>query len=307
MRKSLATKWLAGLAGCAMLGTPASVLAQRELPLKLHAIKPGKLYWVEGGGGNSGIVIGDKGVVVIDAKIDAEAGRALVEEVAKLTPKPITHLIETHSDGDHVNGVVAFPRDVKIIAHTNNRAEQLAMPLAASVEIGGGKCLPPPDRIPNLVIYKDEVRATINGEEFVFHHFGRAHTTGDLIVELPRHGVVFTGDILTYNVLIHPEKNGSFDGWFDNASAILALPDTVFVPGHGREPDTKEMLRARIAGLRAKRGAIDALVDEGKTLEQAKAAMGDPPKDSIGCRGMPYPSLTWVEYHDRAGHLAELK
>jgi hypothetical protein len=35
--------------------------------------------------------------------------------------------------------------------------------------------------------------------------------------------------------------------------------------------------------------------------------MNDPPKDSIGCRGVPYPSLTWVEYYDRVGRAAELK
>src|ERR1700753_4232138 len=86
---------------------PAMTAARAQAPqgLTTHVIKDGKLYWIEGGGGNSGVIIGDKGVVVIDAKTTDASGAQLVAEIAKLTPKPITHVILTHSDGDHVNGL----------------------------------------------------------------------------------------------------------------------------------------------------------------------------------------------------------
>ncbi len=297
---------------CAVLGACCAASAQTPPPaaplqLTVHTIKAGKLYWVEGGGGNSGVIIGDKGVVVIDAKISAEAGKSLLAEIAKLTPKPVTHLIETHSDGDHVNGAAAFADGIKIIAHANNRNEQLIEPLFAAVEVGGGKCLPPTDRLPNQVIYKDKVSTVLDGEQVVFYHFGPAHTTGDLIVYLPADKVAFTGDILTFNVLVHPEKHGSLDGWFHTARSLLALDATTYVPGHAAQTDDKVMLRKRIADLQAQRDKIDGLVDAGKSIDQIKTAMGDPATDRPGCRGIPYPPLSWVEYQDRTGHAAELK
>jgi glyoxylase-like metal-dependent hydrolase (beta-lactamase superfamily II) len=295
------------LALLASLAIAAPAKAQRGLPLIMHTIKPGKIYWAEGGGGNSGIVIGDKGVIVIDAKISTEAGHALVEEIAKLTPKPITHVIETHSDGDHVNGIAAFPVGIKIIAHINNKIEQMAVPITATVEIGGGKCLPPQDRLPNMVIYNDKVSTVIDGEPVIFYHVAPAHTNGDLIAYFPTEKLAFTGDIITYNVLIHPEKNGSLDGWFKNARFLLTLNADTYVGGHAKQPDDKASLRKRIADIQASKDKVAALMDQGKSLPDIKAAMGDPPQDSIGCRGTPYPSLTWAEFQDHANRLEELK
>ena len=292
-----------------MAGACLSPVAQGQpnAPISLHTIQEGKLYWMDGAGGNSGIIIGDTGVIVIDAKITAEAGKAIVDQVASLTPKPITHLIETHSDGDHVNGAAAFPAGVKIIAHVNNAREQMVEPLFASVEVGGGKCLPPAERPPNQIIYKDKVATTIDGEKIEFRHFGPAHTTGDLVVYLPAYKLAFTGDILTLNVLIHPEKHGSLDGWFKTMQGLLALGATSYLGGHAQGTDTKDGLRKRIADVQASRDKVEKMVADGKSLADAKTAMNDPATDRPGCRGIPYPTLTWTEYQDAAGRAQELK
>lgn len=85
-------------------------------------LKP-NVYWIEGGGGNSGVIVGDKGVIVVNAKTSAAGGKELLDDLAKITPKPVTTVILTHSDGDHVNGLAAFPTSVKVIAHENNKKE----------------------------------------------------------------------------------------------------------------------------------------------------------------------------------------
>jgi glyoxylase-like metal-dependent hydrolase (beta-lactamase superfamily II) len=301
-------KTLASFSLAALL-IASSALAQdaRAPSLTVHMIKDGKLYWVEGGGGNSGIVIGDKGVVVIDAKTTQQAGAQLVAEVAKLTPKPITHVILTHSDGDHVNGLAGFPDGLKIIAHENNKMEQMAVYQFAAVEVGGGKCVPPVNRLPNLIVFKDKVAATIDGERFVIHHFGPAHTNGDLIVELPAYKIAFTGDIITSTVLVHPEKSGRFDGWFTNAQGLLGLNVDSYVGGHAKDLDTKDSLRKRIAGYQALRDKVEQLADAGKSLAEVKAEMGDPAKDVSGCRGIPYLSLPNVAFNEHADRQSELK
>src|SRR5579862_2418107 len=126
-------------------------LAQQPAPVTLtvHPIKEGSVYWLEGGGGNSTVVIGDAGVLVVVAKATADGGKALVAEIAKLTPKPITHVILTHSDGDHINGLAGFPDGLTIVAHKGDMDEQQAAIKA------GGRGAPSANRLPTHVVNAD--------------------------------------------------------------------------------------------------------------------------------------------------------
>ena len=265
-------------------------------PLKVHAIKEGKLYWIEGGGGNSGVIIGDNGVIVVDAKTTPAAGKQLVDEVAKLTPKPITTVILTHSDGDHTNGLAGFPEGINIIAHLNNKREQQMQPLYAAVEVDGGKCLPPADRLPNKLVMGEKAATKIEGINFQFYHFGPAHTSGDLVVFLPDDKLVFAGDLITTSVLVHFEKEGSIDGWFTNAKGMLALNADTYIGGHATEPDTKETLKKRMAEYQAQKDQVDAMVKQGKSLEEVHMALGEPQKRTAGCRGILYMTFGENEY-----------
>src|SRR5712691_5453571 len=107
-----------------------AILAAAQEPPPPLTVKPirGNVYWTVGGaGGNTGFIIGDNGVIVIDAKTTPQSAKEMLAEIAKLTPKPVTHVILTHSDGDHVNGLAAFPKGIAIIAHENNKKEQEAL------------------------------------------------------------------------------------------------------------------------------------------------------------------------------------
>ncbi len=296
------------LAGLAVTGARAQAQQQKQPPsLSVRPIKEGAVYWLAGGGGNTGVVIGQTGVVVIDAKTTPEFGKLVVDEVAKLTPKPITHVILTHSDGDHVNGLTAFPAGINIIAHENNKKEQQMTFLYAAVEVDGGRCLPPADRLPTQVVAQDNVSAKIDGVSFVFRYFGPAHTSGDLVVYLPDYKLAFAGDLLTSNVLVHTEKSGSLDGWFKNARGLLALDAETYVGGHADAVDTKAGVQKRIDGYQAMRDKVDALMKENKSLAEIKTAMGDPAKSPSGCRGIPYLSFAEVEYQAQTDKTQQIK
>src|SRR5215472_2825528 len=122
----------------------------------VHQLKP-NVYWVEGGGGNRGVIVGDKSVIVVDAKTPPAGGKALLDDIAKITPKPVTAVILTHSDGDHVNGLASFPSGITIIAQENNKKEQEAA-LAA-----GGRGAPPAGHLPTQVISKNKESLKIDG------------------------------------------------------------------------------------------------------------------------------------------------
>src|SRR5436309_8742181 len=134
----------------------ASAFAQAPpiQPVMMKQIKPNVWAGLGGSGGNSTIYIGKTGVIVVDAKQTEAGAKDLLAEIAKITPKPVTTVFLTHSDGDHVNGLVAYPQGIKIIAHTNNKKEQQAA-LAA-----GGRGAPPPDRLPSQVVTKEKETMT---------------------------------------------------------------------------------------------------------------------------------------------------
>jgi glyoxylase-like metal-dependent hydrolase (beta-lactamase superfamily II) len=253
---------------------------------------------VSGGGGNSGVIVGTNGVIVIDAKTSADDGKRLLAEVAKITPKPVTTLIETHSDGDHVNGAAAFPAGMAIIAHANNKKEQEAA-LAA-----GGRGAPPADRLPTIVIASDRDVRTIDGVRLELRHWAPAHTSGDLVVYLPQQRIVFTGDIIATerpDPLIHLEKNGSSAGWVTTANGIAALDADRFVPGHGGL-QTKAQLLTLVHAASDKRAKIVAMVKAGKSLDEIKAAVDPAPAGAAGptagARRPNFPTFTEVVYQE---------
>jgi cyclase len=236
------------------------------------------VYWVNGGGGNSGVLVGKKGVIVIDAKTTPDGGKQLLAEIAKITPKPVTTVILTHSDGDHVNGLAAFPAGLTIIAHENDKKEQEAALKA------GGRGAPPADRLPTKLVTKEKEALNLDGFKIIVHHWGPAHTSGDLIVELPAQKVVFTGDIIATqrpDPIIHLEKNGSTEGWIKTTQGVIALNATTYIPGHG-DPQTKADIEKRLQASQAKHDKIKALLAEGKSPAEIRAAVGEPEPQPAG-------------------------
>ena len=272
---------LATLTAAAFAQTP-----QPAAPFVTHQLKP-NIYWIEGGGGNSTVIVGDKGVIVVDAKTTKPGGQELLDDIAKITPKPVTTVILTHSDGDHVNGLAAFPVGVKVIAHENNKKEQEAA-LAA-----GGRGAPPADHLPTQVVTKQKETVTIEGVKLELYHWAPAHTSGDLIVYLPAEKIVATGDIIAAASpypRIHDEKNGSTEGWITTAKGVASLDADIFIPGHGNI-QTKADIQKRITDAEARRAQVKEMVAQGKSLDEIKAAVDDTDK-------LNYKSWTQVCYEE---------
>ena len=150
--KTLCLGFAAVVCGALATSGRAQQPPQAPPPLTMKMLKPDVWAGLGGAGGNSTIIIGKTGVIVVDAKQTEVGAKDLLAQIAKITPKPVTTAIITHSDGDHVNGLVAFPSGTRIIAHENNKKEQQTA-LAA-----GGRGAPPPDRLPNQVVTKNKKR-----------------------------------------------------------------------------------------------------------------------------------------------------
>jgi cyclase len=273
----------------------ASAQGQQPQGLTTHKLKD-NVYWFEGGGGNTGVIIGTNGVIIIDAKTTAMAGKQIIDEVAKITPKPITHVILTHSDGDHVNGLASFPKGLTIVAQAGCAKE-----MQDSVK-AGGRGAAPADYLPTMVITKSPDNVTFDGVKLRLLHWAPAHTSGDLVIYLPTEKIVFTGDIIAANrpdPIIHPEKGGNSEGWVTTAKGIAALDSNEFVPGHG-DLQSKADIQKRVNDTVAKRDKIKGLIAQGKTLDEARKETGDP-APAAGGRGGGFPPLTDIVYQESAG------
>jgi glyoxylase-like metal-dependent hydrolase (beta-lactamase superfamily II) len=258
-------------------------------------LKP-KVYWIEGGGGNSGVIIGDKGVIVVDAKTTPAGGKELLDDIAKITPKPVTTVILTHSDGDHVNGLASFPAGITIIAHEGNKKEQEAA-LA-----GGGRGAPPAEHQPTQVITKNKENLKLDGVKLEVLHWAPAHTSGDLVIYLPVQKIVFGGDLLVTNrpdTNIHVDKQGSVAGWMENVKGMIALDADTYVTGHG-DLMTKDDAKKKLAYIQERWDKVKAMAAQGKSLDDVKTAMGEStaPPVANAQGNMPAPTITEVMYNE---------
>jgi glyoxylase-like metal-dependent hydrolase (beta-lactamase superfamily II) len=266
----------AGLSLCVPVAAPQGPPPE---PFSVNHIK-NDIYWTRGGAGaNTGFVIGKDGVIVFDSKMTPDSSREMLAAIAKITPKLVTHVILSHSDADHVNGLSAFPKGVNILAQENCKKEMEASKNSARPA--------PQDYLPTQTFDK-ELDATIDGVKVELRHWVPAHTSGDLVMILPEERVVFGGDLvdLTQFALIHAQKGGTTDGWITSMKGIIAIDADTFVSGHGGV-ETKLTLKARLAAVEARQDKIKEMFAAGKSLEEIKrtATSEEPPNGPFGSPG----------------------
>lgn len=242
---------------------------QQPQPLKVTKIKD-NLYWIQGGvGSNDGFIVGTTGVVLVDTKTTADSEKGVIAEIAKVTPKAVNTVIITHSDGDHVNGLAAFPAGLTIIAQENCKKEMEAS--------AGGRNPAPQDRLPTKTYTKTD-KLTIDGVHIRLYHWAPGHTSGDTVVYLPDEKVVFGGDLLVTNrpdTLIHLEKNGSAAGWIENAKGMVGLDADTYLTGHG-DMMTKADVQKKLDLIQDKYNKIKGMAAQGKSLDEIKTSFGEP-------------------------------
>jgi len=242
---------------------------QQPQPLKVTNIKD-NLYWVQGGvGSNDGFIVGTKGVVLIDTKTTVDSEKGVIAEIAKVTPKTVDTVIITHRDGDHVNGLAAFPAGLTIIAQENCKKEMEASASSRNPA--------PQDRLPTKTYDKTD-KLTIDGVHIRLYHWGPGHTSGDTIVYLPDQKIVFGGDLLVTNrpdTTIHMEKNGTAAGWIANAKGMIGLNADTYLTGHG-EMMTKADVQKKLDFIQDRYNKIKAMAAQGKSLDEIKTSLGEP-------------------------------
>jgi cyclase len=288
LKRSLRTVLVAVLALSALYVHSAQQSRPQAPPLIVEKVR-GDIYMVKGGmGANTGLFITDKGVLAIDAKMTADASKQEMAEIAKLTSQPVSIMILTHSDGDHVNGLNGFPPGITVYAHLQTKKD-----MEAAFQDPALQALKA--YLPTLT-FSDSGSVTIGGQTVDLLHFGPAHTSGDAVVYFPKDKVAFVGDLvfLGRDPLIHLKKGGSSFGLVKTLQAILKLDADVFVPGHG-DPLGKPQIEALVKSIQDRQAKVQALAAEGKTLEDVKKAFNI---NDAAAPGRRWPSLVEIIYQE---------
>jgi len=255
-----------GIPGLLLLGQLACAQADQVMPEPVVEKINDKIYALLGPVGfpsrensgymvNSAVLIGDKGVVLIDTGFSDEIGRHLKNTIAGLTDKPVTHIINTHHHGDHILGNTAFP-EAEIISSKKCRelVEQRGYDWIATLENMTGKQYPNTRPVPANIVYPQEsrTRVTLQGIAMELWSPAGSHTPGDMMVYLPQDKLLVSGDILVKEMT--PSFVDAHVGtWIDTLAQIEKRDIETVIPGHGplmRMADVRAM-HQRMADLYA--------------------------------------------------------
>jgi len=254
-----------------VLSLPILIFAQQTQPVPVSLTKIGEnLYEIRGGSGaNGGAYIGEYGVLVIDAKMTRESVEQTIQEIKKLTDKPIRFMVNTHSDGDHVTGNRFFPESVIFVAHENCRQEFFHPGRDGKPSTWNDPELAP--FIPS-VTFTERMDLYVGPKSTELWYFGTGHTTGDIVVYFPDEKIAFVGDqVFKGRVqLIHSYKGGNS---FRHVEALEKMLETLdaekFCSGHS-EALNRNDIRTHIGEMKELQNRVAGLVKKNVSLENIR-------------------------------------
>ena len=186
---------------------------------------------------NSGIIVGDDSVMVIDAQATPTLARQVIQKVRSVTDKPISHLVLSHYHAVRVLGAAEYKASNVIMS---NNARSMV------VERGQEDWDSEFDRFPRLFKGHEEIpgltwpTTTFDKKMSLFlgkrrvdlYFLGRAHTAGDIVIHVPDSNVLFTGDIVEYKSACYC-GDAHLQEWPKTLGKIAKFQAVSLVPGRG--------------------------------------------------------------------------
>ena len=205
---------------------------------------------------NSGVVIGDDSVLVIDARATPVMAKELVAHIRKVTDKPIRHVLLTHYHAVRVLGVAGYEERVNVIASDVTRemiVERGQQDMDSEIQrfprLFRARETVPGLTWPNLVFHQ-RMTLWLGSREVQIIHAGRGHTRGDTIAWLPKEKVLFSGDLVEYGATPYC-GDAHYGDWPATLDRLAALEPRALVPGRGEALTTPEQVARGLAETRA--------------------------------------------------------
>jgi glyoxylase-like metal-dependent hydrolase (beta-lactamase superfamily II) len=186
---------------------------------------------------NTAFVVTPGGVVVIDALGSPALAKRLIEEIRKVTPQPITHVLVTHYHADHIYGLQVFKAlGAKIIAHQAARQYLNSETARLRLEVSRRELAPWVNDQTTLVDADEWIDGSrtlvVGGVTFQIKPVGPSHTPEDIAIYLPSEKVLFAGDLVFRSRIPYVGQADSRH-WIAALDTLLGFDALVIVPGHG--------------------------------------------------------------------------
>lgn len=219
---------------------------------------------------NSGIIVTDEGVVVIDALGSEVIARQVRQAISKVTSKPVRFLISSTPHRPFTGGNAVYADTFRVVQE-NTRADLIKLLEKSSAEERKNE-------LPHLT-FRDRITLYLGGKEIQILFLGRGHTRSDTIVFLPEDRIAFMGETFYCDEFPYISSGYSAD-WMRTIEAAGRLEADIFIPGHGFLPrdlrETRVELRNHWQVLKDVRDAVEVQVKKGASEDEALAAIDLP-------------------------------
>ena len=205
---------------------------------------------------NTGIIIGDDAVMVIDTQATPVMAQDVIRRIREVTDKPIKYVLLSHYHAVRVLGASAYGAE-HIIASEDTRDLVVERgQFDKDSEIG---------RFPRLFQNVESVPDGLTWPTMTFHkkmtlwlgklevqilQLGRGHTKGDTVAWLPAEKILFSGDLVEFGATPYA-GDAYFKDWPQTLDNLAALKPEKLVPGRGAALQTPAQVQEGLAGTRA--------------------------------------------------------
>ena len=229
---------------------------------------------------NTGVIIGDDSVMIVDAQATPVMAQRVIEKIRSVTDKPIKHVVLSHYHAVRVLGASAYGAS-EIVASDTCRAmihergkEDWASELGRFPRLFQAA-----DSVPGLtwptLTFSRKATFHLGSRRVELIHLGRAHTAGDIVAFVPDEGVMFSGDIVEYHSACYC-GDAHFSDWPATLDAIAAYAPRALAPGRGDalvgEAKVRDALALTRDFLTSTYRPVAAVAARGGSLREAMAA-----------------------------------
>jgi glyoxylase-like metal-dependent hydrolase (beta-lactamase superfamily II) len=217
---------------------------------------------------NTGVIVGDDAVMVIDTQATPAMARDVVRRIREITDKPIRYVVLSHYHAVRVLGATAYGAEHIIASRDTHDLIVERGEADKASEIG---------RFPRLfrdvesvpagltwptITFRGEMSIRLGTLEVQLLQLGRGHTKGDTVAWIPSQRILFSGDLVEFGATPYA-GDAYFSDWPATLDRVAALDPAALVPGRGAALATPTTVADALAGTRAFITDLKASVAEG--------------------------------------------
>jgi glyoxylase-like metal-dependent hydrolase (beta-lactamase superfamily II) len=204
---------------------------------------------------NTGIVVGDDAVMVIDTQATPVMAQDVIRRIREVTDKPIRYVLLSHYHAVRVLGASGYGPE-HIIASRDTYdliVERGEADMKSEIE-RFPRLFRAVESVPGLtwptLVFEKRLTLWLGKLQVEILQLGRGHTKGDTVAWLPQERILFSGDLVEYDATPYT-GDAYLTDWPATLDAIAALGPDKLVPGRGASLQTPAQVKAGVDGTRA--------------------------------------------------------